>query len=729
MWTATVTYNQVYSTTIAGLSTPSGASSDGLGNPTGFNDVTIIEDEVSNSNVQTLVINTAANKTFRMTGLSFLYTTAQTNVRNTGVIGINGNSHSVRIDHNHFNGGVGYRMANYGSANAWGVTDHNLFDEANDTNVNQVEMNGANWGGLGDSWGNESWADLSYWGSDKFMYFENNTFSSPSTTDTTGGATGMDLEEGARAVFRYNTWINVRTQTHVLGHGGSGNLDRSPRAWEFYGNYLSYPCCGGYYAVMDYEGGTSLYWGNNIGAGFTTNFIREDNRRATGDTYAQGAPPNGWGYCGTSLGPSVWDENLDSTGQACLDGVGRGKGDLITGNAWPNVVDSVTGTQTWPHQVLDQVYVWDNTLGPGTGTYFGHDNATVENRDYYLQLPNVNESATFNGTAGIGQGLSSAKPSTCTPYVGWWATDQNILYQCSATNTWTVYYTPYTYPHPLVGSTSTWGAMNVWLRMNTSTPGTALTSAILGAGSVGTPALSSWSLLQSNTAATSTSAFTVAPSQGTMGGSIIVNGVTYPDGSATQSLALNGADNYTYVTTSTSFPSGISQVVCNGYFTFGWTSQASPPGNNIDMLALNDFVSAGAVVLQGNNVGGTVVRIETNGSDGFIGRSSNITVTPGHRYSFSLLYDGINGVAQLAVFDPSNGFAQVGSTVTEMQTKGSTFADWRFGNFEIGYASGTTSYFDNLMLDWTNHIFPNAPAGVTSSAPPNPPTGLSISVQ
>ena len=92
-----------------------------------------------------------------------------------------------------------------------------------------------------------------------------------------------------------------------------------------------------------------------------------------------------------------------------------------------------------------------------------------------------------------------------------------------------------------------------------------------------------------------------------------------------------------------------------------------------------------------------------------MGRSADIAIAPAHRYSFSLLFDEINGLAQLAIFDPSNNFAQVGSTVTFSQDTGSTFQGFRFGNAENGTSSGTTAYFEDLMLDWTNHIFPNVP--------------------
>jgi hypothetical protein len=180
------------------------------------------------------------------------------------------------------------------------------------------------------------------------------------------------------------------------------------------------------------------------------------------------------------------------------------------------------------------------------------------------------------------------------------------------------------------------------------------------------------------------------PSVGTMGGSITVNGVTYPDGTATQSLALNNSVNYTYLTTYY-FPGGEQQVVVNGFITFGW---ADPGffGGYIDLVMLGDWISQPAVALQLTNGSPCYcVHIETVGGGGFIGRSANIAIVPLHRYSFSLLFDEINGLAKLTIFDPSNNFTQVGSTVTVPQTTGSTFHDvsiWQCGSRHVEWDDG-----------------------------------------
>jgi len=70
----------------------------------------------------------------------------------------------------------------------------------------------------------------------------------------------------------------------------------------------------------------------------------------------------------------------------------------------------------------------------------------------------------------VGSGTWDQRPGTCTEGVGYWVTDrgswntsagtdgyhnplgytgQGQLYRCGASNNWVLYYTPYTYPHPL----------------------------------------------------------------------------------------------------------------------------------------------------------------------------------------------------------------------------------------------------------------------------------------
>jgi hypothetical protein len=179
--------------------------------------------------------------------------------------------------------------------------------------------------------------------------------------------------------------------------------------------------------------------------------MRRDN-----STYTQSATPNGWGYCGTSFdgAGSAWDQNTSSTtGYACLDQPGRGKGDLLA-NAFSNAVDTISNTISWPNQALEPVYEWLDTWSavPGYPTPFVNNynpEVLVQNQDFYLYT------ASFTGASGVGSGTYASRPSTCAPMVAYWATDQSTLYQCSSTNTWATYYKPYTYPHPLVSGQAT----------------------------------------------------------------------------------------------------------------------------------------------------------------------------------------------------------------------------------------------------------------------------------
>src|SRR5262249_1410402 len=107
---------------------------------------------------------------------------------------------------------------------------------------------------------------------------------------------------------------------------------------------------------------------------------------------------------------------------ACIDQPGRSGGGLLSG--W---VPGPTGPIT---QTLDPSYEWnDSGYNPVVGNVSG-GRRMIANRDWYSDnsygSPHAQTSPTspFNGTSGVGFGTLANRPSTCTPGVGYWATDQ-----------------------------------------------------------------------------------------------------------------------------------------------------------------------------------------------------------------------------------------------------------------------------------------------------------------
>lgn len=472
-WTSTVTYNQAFSTVIQGQTvvtftgTPgtSGYSATATDN-TKIN--TTIADQTGNP---TLVINTAAGKTFRLTGISIIAGSASgSDAAYAGEIGLSGRSTSVRMDHNHFVANTennGEHFIQTGNVN--GVIDHNFFDASPGVNVFFQMWETPDYNKIGEAYGNGSWTAAENFGTSQFMFAEANFYQN--------GTFAYDCFAGGRFVFRYNTLGNY---TRMQYHGLTPDYHRGCRAYEVYGNSARFvpspstaSTCGSggnqlcyFFALFDLEGGTGMLW-NNSSLGYGS-LINGYVPRTNSNTYPENATPNGWGYCGTQQTgvASVWDQNASSNGHACLDGIGRGKGDLLTGNVFPNIINSAFGTEQWPRQALVPVYVWGNAFTPVTNTspslWAASDDVTTENRDYYLSLPNQNEAATFNGTAGIGCGPSTgigcasavAQPATCTTGTAYWNVSSQTLDICTSTNNWTASYTPYTYPHPLTSGSS-----------------------------------------------------------------------------------------------------------------------------------------------------------------------------------------------------------------------------------------------------------------------------------
>lgn len=297
-----------------------------------------------------------------------------------------------------------------------------------------------------------------------------------------------DCGNGGAFVARYNTIINggpISAVIHSHGTYTENGRGRSCRAYEAYHNYIVGPSGTNDDAVFGSTGGPSMVWGNTLVSGYNW-FAAVGSSRNDG-SHAETNTPNGWGYCGTSsINPNTgnpngtgsgWDGNTPSTtGYPCLDGLGRGQGQALNGQNFPNALNSVTSSIAFPAEKLEPIYYFENTIQNGASYIRIGSISDQFNRDVFYDCGSLNSSCTggFTGAFGTGSGLLSARPSTCTPGPGgtfgsspqggsdgtfYFATDVSPNtnggvgrgFACTATNTWTDIYDPAIYPNPLVG--------------------------------------------------------------------------------------------------------------------------------------------------------------------------------------------------------------------------------------------------------------------------------------
>lgn len=248
-------------------------------------------------------------------------------------------------------------------------------------------------------WGADDggWTDDVAPGTNAAVYVEDSTF----TNQQSGGFLGGKVAAfyGARVVYRFNNIDCAQIDVH-------GNTPRSGRWWELYHNSFLLGTCNNVDKWYQIRGGSGIIFGDDI----------EPGNLGAGDLL-------------------FWqDSGKTPSGQ---DHVGLGK-----------------------DQVVDAAYVWDTEAGAPGIDDSACSGCIDANEDYFY------ETGSFNGTSGMGVGVIASRPATCTtgsggvPGVGYWATDEGEwwaanagadgrLYKCTATNTWTLAYTPYTYPHPL----------------------------------------------------------------------------------------------------------------------------------------------------------------------------------------------------------------------------------------------------------------------------------------
>lgn len=211
---------------------------------------------------------------------------------------------------------------------------------------------------------------------------------------------------------------------------------------------------------------TTNQWVGPAGSPYSVHDVTQGfGSQITGNSATQ------YSFSNAPISPGTWTWQVGDSYQilratVCLDQPGRGAETYLSGGASPPATPTPAG---WPSEALDPIYEWEDTLsGSYSGGVLPYTPSMLLNRDYYSESTNqavqTSPTSPFNGLSGSGHGTLANRPTTCTTGVGYFATDQGSwnsagpsgeLFKCTATNTWTLAYTPYTYPHPLESGSST----------------------------------------------------------------------------------------------------------------------------------------------------------------------------------------------------------------------------------------------------------------------------------
>lgn len=392
---------------------------------------------------------------------------------------------NVRVDHNILRGNTTSETGAslYVTGNLFGVVDNNVM-------YGKVSVEaGAGYTAF-DS------LEAVYGNADN-LYIEDNTI-------THWGANFFTSGHGSRYAARYNTLINTDEGANIFD--GHGNMKTVPTNMiiEGYGNSLTNT---GFNARLGYiHGGKNLLFYNKIVN--DTSIVIDVLEMYDDGLWNYNIPASvtvaSTGTAMTSTGALFPTTDTSNLKVKIVSGTGLGEEKTVVSvesstaatlnEAFSATLDNTTvafvyyyqgdKSKTGRVQHVNDSYFWGNRAGDDSlitvSTAYGdsffacdapcvdvaNSPATIAENSAWWQ-----DDATFDGTTGVGCGTLASRPATCTTGVAYWATNQSCsdltgmvgaasgrtatisgtLYKCTATNTWTSYYQPYAYPHPLRG--------------------------------------------------------------------------------------------------------------------------------------------------------------------------------------------------------------------------------------------------------------------------------------
>ena len=255
-------------------------------------------------------------------------------------------------------------------------------------------------------------------------------------------------------------------------------------------------------------------------------------------------------------------------------------------------------------------------------------------------------------------------------------------------------------------------AVDSYQDMESGNNGDVLTAAVMNASSH--PASFTWT--PSNTCWVSTAHHSNLPAP------ILVGSVTYNGTGGTRSWVFNLNNQEVYVKGSFN-SSGVSQFTIGYYFATNCGPSTVGGYNTVECMCFGGSF----LVMQTQNLDGLGPYVKSHSYySGISDQGPMIKLVGSKDYWVNLHYDRYNYQNALAVFDPANGFALVGS-VSTCKTNQVLYYGIEFGrveNDQHGNSSNDPSndWFDHVMVDYTNATFPLLPSGSNdTTAPPAPP--------